>query len=301
MTLAMPDYWMRDGRALAVAILFGLLGFLGCDTSVDAFENDRPFSIIGVLNAGADTQYVRVARLNDSLAFGAPPVPLPATVTTTRRSTGETTTWQDSLFSFEFARGVGALDERFAHNVWTDAPIEAGATYRFTVTGREGGTSSATVRLPDPPPEPDVSPPDRFFPAWGVRVPGQNVADIRVLTREVAPSGAFITHRQSFVADTTEDDFLDAVTVQFTVEDVVAVVQGPLVDIRLQIVTAGPEWPEVDTLSDKELLDPGTITNVENGFGYLAGVNSRTVPLCRTPASPLEEGFRCQRIGVPTE
>ncbi len=289
--------WLQWAAALGIG---GLL-LTACDTSVDAFENDQPFSIIGVLNAGADTQYVRVARLNDSLAFGAPPVPLPATVTTTRLSTGESTTWRDSLFAFEFARGVGAIDRRLAHNVWTDAPVEAGATYRLTVTGREGGTSSATVTLPDRPPEPDVSPPDRFFPAWGVRVPGQNVADIRVLTREQAPSGNVVTRRQSFVADTTEDDFLDAVTVQFAVDDVVAIVQGPLVDIRLQIVAAGPEWPAVDTLSNEELLDPGTITNVENGFGYLAGVHSRTVPLCRTPESSLEEGFRCQRIGVPTE
>jgi hypothetical protein len=292
---------MRDGRALAAAVLFGLLGFLGCDTSVDAFENDRPFSIIGVLNAGADSQFVRVARLNDSLAFGAPPVPLPATVTTTRLSTGEPITWNDSLMSFEFARGLGVIDQRLAHNVWTDVPIEAGATYRFTVTGRQGAASTATVTIPERPPTPDVSPPDRRLPAWGVQVPGQNLADIRVLTREHDPeTGRVVTRRQSFVADTTENDFLDIIRVRFAVDDVVAVVQGPLVDVRLQVVAAGPEWPDPGTLAADDLLDPGTVTNVENGFGYLAGVHSRTVPLCRTPASPLDEGFRCQRIGVPT-
>ena len=140
--------------------LLALIVASGCETAFEPFEeSERAFSLFGYVDAGADVQFVRVSPLRDSLYARAEP--LDATVTLEHVGTGETSVWRDSLFFFEGAA---------AHNFWSDAPVELGATYRMAVErSSDGAVSAATFRMPDR--EPDVGAAfDMFSPAVSVEI-----------------------------------------------------------------------------------------------------------------------------------
>lgn len=91
----------------AIFVIFLALFGIGCETEFDPLqERDRyPFSMYGFLDLHADTQWVRVMPVLDSLVTHNPE-PIDAHVTLTREMTGETTVLDDSLFfygSFAYA------------------------------------------------------------------------------------------------------------------------------------------------------------------------------------------------------
>lgn len=267
-------------RSALLSVLCGLL-FLtsSCDPSVDPFARDGApyFSIVGVLDAGRDTQSVRVASLRDSVALGAPPVPFNATVTSEHPASGRRTTWRDSLFRFRFVRDEDLQRDRFVHNAWTTADFRPNETYRFTVTDPNGAASSATVTLPDTFPAPELIPPGMFSPAWDIRVHGvDRLADVIIIYRVERSSGEIQTVEISHIADTVRLS-----PQEYSIDVVVGEepLSGTVLSSDVRIVAAGPEWPESGDLDDEMLVAPGAVSNVEDGLGYLAGVTSKTVPM----------------------
>jgi hypothetical protein len=276
------------------------LALIGCDTSVDAFEaSDRRFSVIGLIDAGRDTQFVRVARLTDSTAFGAPNEPLAATVTTEHLASGETATWHDSLFAIRTVAG-GQTTTRYVHNVWTAADFQPGESYRFTVTEGDPATAAtATVTIPEPFQDAIIIPPDNF-PEWSVRVEGvRHMIDLLVLIRQRTRSGAVEVERLSFIADTTRFNLVPyTLGVRIRSREISRRIDGELIDVRAQVVVGNENWPDTGDLSAEELLQPELYTSVENGPGFLYGALSQTYPMCRTPESPLTGGFDCRAVGL---
>lgn len=133
---------------LCSCVAFSLLLFASaCDQTFEPLiEHDRYFSIFGVLNPAADTQWIRVTPIRDLLTTSTLPGPIEAVVTLEDLSTGQIVTLSDSLFAY----GVTNLDHsqhRYAYNFWTTHPIRPGATYRLTVTRSDGTKSSATVPM----------------------------------------------------------------------------------------------------------------------------------------------------------
>ena len=253
----------------------------GCETSFEPFEaSDGAFSLYGFLDAAADTQFVRVSPLRDSLFTRA--APLDATVTMEHLGTGRTSVWRDSLFRFS----NGAL----AHNVWTSEPVEPGATYRLTVTRPDGAASTALVQLPPDFPTPIISvlpsSPDVYITAIGV----ERLAEIRMTyhLRDVR-SGARTTFPRSFldrIRPFSEAD-VDGWSLQFIPADVLADVQTlrdanqEVLAIDLFIAAAGPDWPDLEGLDLETLALPETVTNVEGGVGYVGGIVSKGTWLYR--------------------
>lgn len=276
------------------------LALIGCDASVEAFEpSDRRFSVIGLIDAGRDTQFVRVARLTDSTAFGAPPEPLGATVTTEHLASGERTEWADSLFAVDTAVG-GEVRTRYVHNYWTTASFEPGEEYRFTVTDGNGNTAAtATVSIPEPFMDATIIPPDNI-PLWTVRVQDvRHLIDILVVIRQRNRSGDVEVDRLSFVADTTRFSLVPyRIGARINNGDISERIGGELIDVQARIVVGNENWPDTKGLSAEELLQPELYTSVDNGAGYLAGALSRTFTMCRTPESPLTGGFQCRDVGL---
>ena len=271
--------WLhRAGAGFALSVALWLTG---CETTFEAFEpSDQPFSLYGYLDAAADTQFVRVSPVRDTLF--ARPSPLEATVTLEHLATGRTSVWRDSLFQF---RGGG-----FAHNFWSEAPIEPGATYRMTVAQPDEATSTVLIRLPPDFPTPQISilpfSPDVYITTIGVERLAEvrmtyHLRDVRNGTRTSLPR-SFLDRIRPF-----SEANVEGWSLQFIPDDVLADVQtlrGPdqeVLAIDLFIAAAGPDWPDLEGLDIETLALPETVTNVEGGVGYVGGIVSKETRLYR--------------------
>ena len=264
-------------RTGGLAILLAALALGGCDTDFDPIQqNDRHFSVFGFLDAAADSQFIRISPVRDSIALS--PQPIDAVVTLEHIDSSQKTVLQDSLFDF---------DGRLAYNFWTAEPIEHEAMYRLQVLRSDGAASTATVTLPPAYPDPELLLP----PQMGA--PISTTAAIRIRNVEyLAALQIVFTFRQpgqpADQAGTFTLSYLDRVAVlsgslgvQFRpYNDFFGSVPGcPIVDdVQVMIAATGPEWPDFLTIDDETQALPDVITNVENGVGFIGGVSRKTLP-----------------------
>lgn len=258
---------------LAAALLLG-----ACDTTIDPFqESNRYFSVFGFLDANADSQFVRITPVRDSIAL-APDRPLDATVTLEALASGQTIPLRDSLFGFE---------DRVAYNFWSAQPLEHGATYRLRVARSDGAGSVVTVTLPAAYPDPELLLPEQRgtpVPSFtaAVRITGvERLADLRIRIKSHLPG-------QQPGTQTIVLSFLDRVAtlasglgVQFRpYQDFFRHAPGcPIVDdVQVTLAAAGPDWPDFLVIDDETLALADVVTNVENGVGFLGGVSRKTMP-----------------------
>ncbi len=278
---------MAGYAATGIALLLAAASMgAGCETSFEVFgESDAYFSLFGVLDASADTQWVRVETLQDSLLTDTKP--LDAVVTMTHLASGRRVTWHDSLFHF-----VGGST---AHNVWTDEPVLPRETYRLEVTRSDGATSAVTVTLPDTFPDPVLN----VFPFSLINLPvsGNVCARTFEMTIRLERFAALeITYSVPTTRGTVRKYSVSYVLKAERVEDGAFEVAVPWVNdlkqlaaldrdigiaellqlsaVELLVAAAGPNWPE-NALDDETVALPGAVTHVENGFGFVGGVVSK--------------------------
>ena len=274
------DMLQQDWTATIALLLLPVVLFgIGCDPSFDPLqENDRYFfSIYGYLDASADTQWVRIAPVRDSL--NAIPEEIDATVTLEHLTSGEIAVMNDSLF--EFFHGVRA------HNFWTTMDLQPGETYRLGVEASDGRSSHATVTLPSDFPAPllriaykaiegrdvvyiegaerlaDVQVRYHYRPAAG-RAPMYPVPHIQDTVR-TSPSTYEVLVDPKFEEDYRERYFPAGIGGSFLYKEVF-------------VAAAGPDWHPFATIDEKIIALPEGISNVENGVGYVAGIVSKTIP-----------------------
>ncbi len=271
----------------SVVIFASLLTLSSCNDSFQALEeNDQYyFSMYGYLDASADTQWVRVTPAREQVdALEEIPE---MTVTIENLDTGDTITMKDSLFQ---NRGANYI------NFWTTEPIEHHQSYRVVAEKPDGLTSSATVNIPAELPTPRVIIQTSFgFPTtYSVEVDGSvHVADVQSkwYVRIKAPnfnSQRVFTFSYRNDADTTEanggsysfqlkpEEELNDIQTQILLPE-----NGELEVVHRQIFVAstGSEWISgVSSLSDLEYALPETFSNVENGVGFVTGIDSKYVP-----------------------
>lgn len=278
--------WPEFLTALVVTALL----VTGCDTSVRPLvpQEGRYFSIFGALDVAADTQYIRVEPLADSVQVGSP-AEIDAAVTLEHLGSGRTITLRDSFM--ELFAGDSA------HNFWTAESLEPGARYRLRVQGSDGASSQATTTLPDAPPA--ITHSNTFLlpcAASGV----QNTLTVTV--RGVAERHLAALRMIYVVHDARRNsprhvayDYLDAAVYQnggheITVNYESDLEQTPFVGAigtpctnpapsHALVVAArgGPHWPDFGDASLDDLARPDTFSNVTNGHGLLVGVYSDTV------------------------
>lgn len=130
----------------SVRAAIALLLITGCDQTFEPLgENDSVFSMFAVLNASADTQWVRVMPIRESVF--SEPAPIDATVTLEHLETGEIIQLRDSLFAYE-GSDPDVVATLYAHNFWTAEPLVHGGTYTVRASRSDGQSASATVRVP---------------------------------------------------------------------------------------------------------------------------------------------------------
>jgi hypothetical protein len=277
-------------RRIVLPILFGIkLGLgTGCGSvEVDPFlDSDLYFSIYGSFDMDFLVQHLRVIPI-DTL-IGAVDDSLDARVTTTDLSTGQVWMWHDSLFTFDNGSIGHVFTSRFR--------IQAGRTYRTEVERSDGAVTWAETTVPQQPSavlgETNiVSPPGWSFPLGTQEVIWDGVLrephrvdvyyrfkeqddepfiDIGIpydtaRSSEVTPRGWEIT-----VQYTDDYEFLKREYIHYNPWRLVGVL------MRVQVVTE--DWMPPGGLWDQEVLSqPGTFSNVHNGFGYIGSAGRFSV------------------------
>jgi hypothetical protein len=293
----------------STALLFGLVLLLaGCEEDVVAvLGTDQPYTLWGVLNPLADTQFVRVFPIEGTLTPGTPE-PLDARFVSTDRGTGEERLWRDSVLVDD--RGI------VGHVFYAPFRVEYMHTYYLEITGEEGRASSVEVEVPvrttltlD---EPDTTQ-GVLLPAYVLNNPPHLVKS--ELTFRIGYNTGFtdggcpIYNFAQFVVPyddrirPTEDGWWFIVNLREVygfveaeaLEDPVYLPQYgiTLATIRFDTIVANKAWaPPGGTFDPNVLVQPGTMRNVENGFGFVgAGYRlSRTWTLLARVVE--QSGFR---------
>ncbi len=269
-------------------VSFFLLILSGCDDSFQPLqENDRYFfSIYGYLDASADTQWVRVGPLREQRDM-LPEKPK-MQVTLNHLRSDHTIVMNDSLLQIS---GDNLL------NVWTTNDIKAGHTYRLQAKRPDGKTSQVTVTLPEELPTPRLREENRLIgqgPAYTVFIDGMNpLADVqsRWFVRLKAPG---IDQKKMFYfsyKNEAEKDHLGEYKVtmdpdwereQLLSQSIIPHPPDGEIQVlhrQVFVAIAGPEWKDdIDSLDDLVYALPESLTNVEDGLGYMVGVVSKSIP-----------------------
>ena len=254
------------------------LGLAGCEAAFDPIaDSDRAYSLSGYLEAGADTQWVRVERFDGALGR-AEPAPLDVAVTLSRPGHAPV----------PLAQEVRPLVTGPAHLFWTTAPVEAGATYRLEARGLEG-EASAVIEVPTRESlEVEVVPGPNNCPLE-VLVRAERVADVQTRYVVRARSGRVTERRFSHLYSLRDlgDGWFRALI--YSGDDTQYIDHGFGDVLSSDVVVAGATdaWPETLGLTLETAI--ATDGRVENGAGFVGGVVTD-----RTPFTPVySTGFSC--------
>lgn len=281
---------VTEKHSFTLAIVFtglamlGLISLSGCENTFNPIkENDElVFSMVGVLDINADTQWVRVMPVGKSL-LPLNPEPNGTEVRLIRESTGSVSVMDDSLFRFN--------DDTYVWNYWTDEPIHPDEFYTIVAENPEGEKSIVRVETPSITPVPEVEFNERLERVYvhGEKTDSLVVIESRYLVQPLTDMGCaeeteiVLSHMNQVVVRGEAEYYM-------TAENGVALwqelgVNSYIINRRaVIIITATRDWPNAASLTEDEVALPDVISNVENGTGVVAGIARQEIIL--TPRKP---------------
>jgi hypothetical protein len=287
----------------------------GCrEDVVSVLGTDQPFTLWGVFNPLADTQFVRVFPIEGTLQAGEP-VPLDARFTSTDLVTGEERIWRDSV----------RIDARslVEHIYYAPFMAEYGRSYLLEIVGGDGRTSSVEVAVPART-ELTLAPADT---SGHVRLPvfvrndppnlirsevELSVSYVIGFSASGCPNYRYVEYVLPYddLRRPTDDGWTFVVNLNEVYNEVQTITRNDesylpqygitLGFIRFNTVVASEAWvPPNDVFDPAVLVQPGTMENVENGFGFV-GAGYRLSRGWSLPVSVIERvGFRTNFEGCP--
>ena len=311
----------------AALMLAAALLAAGCEESVDPIiGSEYPFTLWGFMNSGADTQYVRVFPITGDIGFDTTSV-IDARVFSTDLTSGEQREWTYKKVGFD-SLGSG-------HVFWSPFRAEFEHRYRLEVSRSDGAASSVEVTVP---PEVEIEV-DVYL--QGVSIPIRIEGDTPNLVGpkvtyhaiNVPPSNAWppwtpifppVLHSVTVPYDdelrTTTDGWRLMVNM---VNDTAAVFgdfranclitsrrfSAPNVWLRsmeFSVVAADSMWRPPGGVFDPNVLAvPGTMSNVENGYGFFGAGQGIRYEWEPAPEAREQAGYsfanRCQRMPSDTD
>jgi hypothetical protein len=298
-------------RNLVVPLLFVVIAATGCREDVLMIVGtERPFSLYGVLNPAADTQYVHVFEVEATLTTGSSE-PLDAHFTSRNLRTGETRVWSDSVSCNQKNVCI--------HVFWSPFRVLYGHEYRLQVEKADGRKSHVDVAVP-PMAIPAVGPTlysgEIVLPLMLRQpIPRLNRVEVTFEARTVlgmdTSSGLFdfydviikMPYQDRSVRAGNEWMIQVSLTDAYSkVFDRLARVFHPstlrhygieLLLITVDVIAASEDWdPPGGVFETATLVHPEVMTNVKNGFGFV-GAGYRIHYQWRPEAGDLEAaGFR---------
>lgn len=261
----------RGLRALAVLALAA--GGAACSST--EFEpvvpGDLGFSVWGYVDAGLDTQWVRVGRVRPSLA--PDPGSFRASVTLVEVETGRRWPMRDSTFTF--------FDGYRAVNAWAAAPAEPGRRYRVEVEGDDGLRASAEATTPLRPVTFVRSAPGSD-PARVVLYDVARVEDVQVAYTCTFPDGStegLVTGPGNVYRRGAGGRDTEVVVYWFRFGFNCRQGGGEVTDVTLTATVLGDDWPDLRGVGFDGVNVPSTTSNVTGGEGFFGGATTLRVPL----------------------
>ncbi|MEM1055631.1 MAG: hypothetical protein AAGI52_08890 [Bacteroidota bacterium] len=258
---------------LATFIVFAFV-LSACDEGVDPTGGgDEVFTLWGYLDPTADQQAIRLAPITDRLDEEVDDT-VDAVVTVTDLASAETITFRDSLVTFE--------DGRTGYVFVADWTPQFGRPYRLEARRSDG--RMATVDVGVPPlvdaqvGEAQGSLEDVTYPFSFVGAPNVFAAEIDLFVTGLAEAPAD-TARLTVplpsargAEDEVEVAFVSTVRAFLSSRELD---NGSLRLLRAELVAfvANEEWDVPTGRFDDpdEVVEPGTVTNVTGGFGFVGG------------------------------
>lgn len=284
------------------ALCLGVIS--ACDTSVEPFiETENYFTLFGTLDMAADTQFVRVTPIRSSLE-SSNDGPLPVRFTSTDLTTGIQRTWRDSVISFS--------NGQVGHVFYAPFRVKAGHEYQITVA-KGDSTSTASTVVP-PRPSASVGHVSLSGGAYG-RANGAQTITWRNLIRspyetevwyrflQVSASeppfvgASFVDVRIPHAPEVqgqarTWQTMLDLDDHRNMLDTLTAVYQNPLVGIGMRITVLDEAFVPPGNVFDFEtLVQPGTFSNVTNGFGFVGSVGRFSLEWTLSPDEAERLGY----------
>lgn len=291
---------------LAAFVAAALLLAPGCqDPTVDVLvpTDQFQFSLFGTLNVAADTQFIRIEPLDDSVQVGSPRT-LDATVVLENLDNGNRTSLRDSLSTF-------GTDPIIVHNFWTTRPIQPSTSYRVVVRREGDPVATATTTTPAQPPNlahtarPDTAlrlpctfpdnPNNQLKAQNSFTVTAQNVDRLAsvVVTYPIPDAPPFSPRSVTHFEDIRQDEegaFLISV---FYRPDLVDLNPNPppppappdcasqgdfsRLFAEVEVAAGGPDWPAWRGVPFNDIARPDTFSNVQGGHGFVGGTYSETI------------------------
>lgn len=274
----------------AVLMLFsGLIS--ACEDEVNPFiGTEIPFTVWGIVNPVADTQAVRVFSIDEVLKIISPD-PLDATVSIIDVNESNRYVLQDSVIQLP--------NGDYRHIFWAEIDVDYFDTYRIEVEKSDGRISNSTeIEVPGPismhilpantnaftsliqPLWIDGNPPaipriDVTYVTYSVNMVGARIADNPVT---ISYSGKQRIERDTLKLNLDiRQDFL-LVREDFNEKEIGGDIC--IETVKVDVHVGNEEWQSPAGVFDANfLVEPGTFTNIENGFGFFGAgyVESLTV------------------------
>ncbi len=283
--LAANPVRVRPHRSSLVLGLLALLPLAACNDTFDPVQHGGPpFSIFGVLDAGADTQWIRVNGLRSTL--------LPSSTATgyevmlQNLGSGRVIALRDSGMLYAKSSMLGGADSVYAHNFWTAERLEPGADYRLRTRSGENAVAEAEVELPR-----DYRM-EHWIPQmqWKYDRPGPDLLWLGGV-KQLAFVGIYRTYFDQCTAETVEGGLTPQPVGGDTVSRTVGIGNDTAGTSRvagrpcgdkyytrkeIEVVAAGAPWPFGQDYTTWR-LNP-TASNISNAFGFVGGVFIKRLP-----------------------
>lgn len=289
---------MREANSISILwfLFSGLILMAGCDNSFQPLKENNlyNFNISGYLDVSADTQWVRVGTIRESI--DEPPDPTGIQVTLEDLQSGQTVIMNDSVFISQNAL-----------NYWTTMQIQHGQTYLITTEGINKNTSQVTVTTPKefPAVYMTISDVDGRSPGANIYIDDdvEHIADVQSVWYVIVNPNTNVQRRRIYrfpLRNTLKHTtafrgssyaFSNWGRELAQIDQSVGQVEASIVSRRVFIATSGPDWNEnFSSFDNLEYFLNETASNVENGLGYVVGIEAKWF-LQTDCLSPDESGY----------
>ena len=273
----------------------------GCDDSVNPIlESNRRITMFATLDMNADTQFVRVIPIRGTIIEEFDPTRY--WLRSTDLDNGSIVEWEDSLITFD----NGATGLVF----YTDLRVAPGHSYRVEAAEMDSDVITSAVTNIPPVPHATIGPETvtRTVTPQGFLLIGDQTVQWSNLEREPfsvqrwyrflrTPVSPFIDLRFPFPPVGEYDNGtitfeLDLDEDLFVLRDSVDLPRTAFVGMGMTVTVLNEEFVPPGGVFDPEVLvQPGTFSNVENGFGFIGAVGRFSIEWVLEDANARLLGF----------
>jgi hypothetical protein len=267
---------IRSLIVLSITIAF----LVGCEDGVSpSLGIEHPYTLWGIINPQQDTQAVRVFEIQETIQLVRSD-PIDVVITSTHLQTGTQLVWKDSVIQLP--------DGDYRHVYWAPLSANAGDTFLLEARRSDGATSSAQTTVP-PPVTLEILEPNPLM-ARDIKLP--------IFITGNPPNLPRIDLEYRFLADLEDGTIVwtEPVVISYSgraepasggwsldvrlSEDLISILRKLrdnevrydrviLREMELRVHVGDEKWRSPIGFFDSDfLVEPGTLSNVENGFGF---------------------------------